>query len=175
VAAPPEAIRRRLEASQRALLGALEGITEEQFKRRPPATEADPAPWSIAEVLAHLLSNERLWVDRISLALRSDGASITPSPEAAHEEGARVGRQVPVPQLIHGLLGVRRELLKLLDAATAAEVGFLPKGLWHPRLGEHLDLAAMFGKVASHHEEHLAQVEELRRAVGAHTAGRSAP
>jgi hypothetical protein len=170
-----EALRRRLEASQRALLAALEGITEEQFKRRPTPTGAGPAPWSIAEVLAHLLSDERLCVDRISLALQSGGASVTPSPAASLEEGARLGRQVPVPQLIHGLLGVRRELLKLLDAASGLGGAVQPGKPGPPRPPQDLRLTAMFEKVAAHHEEHLAQIEDLRRAMEARSPGRSAP
>ncbi len=161
-----QALRLRLEAAQSRLFTLLSGVTEEQFKRRPPATADDPRPWCIAEVLAHLLSGERLWAGRVAQALAQDGSEILPSAPEDHEAGARVGRQVPVPQLIHGLLGVRREVEKLLDGATTP-AGLPPNGLWHPRLQERLDLAWMFDKVAGHHEEHCAHIEALRAFVGA--------
>ncbi|HXH21657.1 MAG TPA: DinB family protein [Dehalococcoidia bacterium] len=160
-------IRRRLQDGQSRLFALLSGVTEEQFKRRPPATADDPQPWCIAEVLAHLLSHERLWAERIRLALQSDGARIDPSPPEAHEENARAGRHAAVPQLIHGLLGVRREVQKLLDTSTGPRGRMLPNTLWHSRLQQRLDLAWMFDKVAGHHEEHIAQIAALREAVGA--------
>jgi hypothetical protein len=163
-------IRERLDAGQRHMFLLLSGITEEQFKRRPTATDDDPRPWCIAEVLAHLLSIERLWAGRIALALAQDGATITPSPPEAHDEGARAGRQVPVPQLIHGLLGVRRDVEKLLEKSRGRDRALLANTLWHPRLQERLDLSWMFAKVAGHAEEHADQVEALRRAVGARPA-----
>lgn len=160
-------LRERLDAGHRRLFLLLSGVTEEQFKRRPPATPNDPRPWSIAEVLAHLLDGERLWAGRIASALAEDGAAITPSPPEAHDEGARAGRLAPVPQLIHGLLGARRETEKLLAKASRADGSLLPNTLWHPRLGQRLDLAWMFDKVAVHFAEHCEHVEALRAAAGA--------
>jgi hypothetical protein len=168
-------LRERLDAGHRRLFLLLSGVTEEQFKRRPTATPTDARPWCIAEVLAHLLDGERLWAGRIAAALAEDGAVITPSPPEAHEEGARAGRQAPVPQLIHGLLGARRETEKLLEKATRADGGLLPNTLWHPRLQQRLDLAWMFDKVAGHFAEHCEQIEALRMTAGAQavTEGRA--
>jgi hypothetical protein len=163
----PEESKRRLDAGQKHLFALLAGVTEEQFKRRPAATADDPLPWSIAEVLSHLLAGERLWCGRLKLALAEDGANITPSPPEAHEDDARAGRAAAVPQLIHGLLGVRREIEMLLAAASDSERSFKPNTLWHPRLRERLNLAWMFDKIAGHHEEHIVQIEALRLAVGA--------
>ncbi len=140
-------LRQRLMAVQELSMRLLSGVTEEQFKRRPPATAEDPNPWCIAEVLAHVLFIEQLWDGRIALALVEDGATITPSTEEAHEEGARRGRQVPVPTLIHGLLGARRT-----DRAAPGAVGKrgrepasehalapAPAGTVGPRLDVHED------------------------------------
>lgn len=160
-------LQERLNAAQERLTRALAGVTEEQFKRRPPATPDDPSPWCFAEVLAHVLHIERLWVERIALALSEEGATIRPSPPEAHEAMARRGRQVPVPLLIHGLLGARHEALKLLDRAQTPDGGLRANALWHPRLEERLDLGWMFEKIAAHQEEHAGQIEELRQTVGA--------
>lgn len=163
-------LRQRLMAVQELSMRLLSGVTEEQFKRRPAATAEDPKPWSIAEVLAHNLTIEQTWTARIGQALREDGATIEPSAPEAHEEGARRGRAVPVPLLIHALLGARRETEKLLERAEAPGGGLLPNALWHPRLQERLDMAWMFEKIAGHHEEHCAQIEALRDSVGARPA-----
>jgi hypothetical protein len=160
-------LRDRLDAAQESLTRALAGITEEQFKRRPPATPEDPTPWSIAELLAHLLTIERTWYERVAQGLVDDGSEITPSPPEAHEEGAKIGRSVPVPTLIHGLLGARRVTLNLLGRATAEDGRLVQRTLWHPRLQQRLDLQWMFEKIAGHHEEHQQQIATLRQAVGA--------
>jgi hypothetical protein len=160
-------IQQRLTAVQGRLTALLTGVTEEQFKRRPEATPGDPAPWSIAEVLAHLLSNEQLWDERIELALDRDGASITPTDEGHHEAGASRGRRVPVPVLVHGLLGARRRTERLLERATGVDGAIVPNAAWHPRMQRRLDLVWMFEKIIGHSEEHCPQVEAIREAVGA--------
>jgi uncharacterized damage-inducible protein DinB len=160
-------LQQRLDAVQARLNALLTGVTEEQFKRRPAATADDPKPWSIAEVLAHELTIEETWIERIEQALREDGGTITPSPPELHEEGARRGRMVAVPQLIHALLGARRRTEKLLDKATAADGSLLANTLWHPRLEQTLGLEWMFEKIAGHYEAHCPQIEALRELVGA--------
>ncbi len=167
-------LRERLNAAQERLTRALHGVTEEQFKRRPPPTPDDRSPWCIAEVLAHVLFIEQLWDRRIDQALSDDGTAITPSPEEAHEEGARRGRHAPVPLLIHGLLGARHETEKLLDRGQAEDGGLKPNTLWHPRLQETLDLPWMFAKIAGHFEEHCPHVEALRELAGARPVSEAA-
>jgi hypothetical protein len=72
-----------------------------------------------------------------------------------------------VPQLIHGLLGSRRQVDKLLEAATERDDSLKHNSLRHPRLGQTLDLAWMFAKIADHTIEHAGQVEAARQAAGA--------
>jgi len=163
----PEELRRRLEAAHARLLLAISGVTEEQFKRRPAATPDDPEPWCIAEVLAHVLGAVRLWSERIKRALEHDDAAIVPSAPEEHERVARSGRGAPVPQLVHGLLAGRREVEKLIERSITGEGEFLARSTWHPRLGEHLDLAWMFEKIVGHAEEHALDIEERRLKVGA--------
>ena len=144
---------------------SIEGVTEEQFKRRPPATATDPEPWSIAEVLAHLLATSRIWGERINLALTRDDAEVASTDPAAHEAQARAGRFAPVPQLIHGLLAADREFALLIErAAREATFGH---SLRHPIRGQ-ISVAWMLQTYAIEHEaEHAAQIEALRQIVGA--------
>jgi uncharacterized damage-inducible protein DinB len=154
---------RDLEAARRRLLASISGVTEDQFKERPAPTSGDPAPWSIAEVLAHMLWIELLWAGRMALVFK-DGASITPSEPEAHLREAAAGRRAPVPQLIHGLVAARRQVERgfagLDDEALARDV-------WHPRLQERLSLAWMVTKIIGHENEHTDQIEEIRTRIGA--------
>jgi hypothetical protein len=159
-------LRERLDVAQERLFHALSGVTEEQFKRRPPATEQDPHPWSIAEVLAHMLWADRLWSSRINQALQGSAVEIEPSDPEEHESAARAGRVAPVPQMVHGLLGARREVDKLIEQGEALGPTWRERGLWHPRTTERLTVAWMLDKIASHHEEHCEHVEALREVIG---------
>jgi len=154
-----------LHACRGRLFNAISGVTEEQFKRRPEPVTDDPDPWSIAEVLAHLLASERLRGERIALALAHDGVIITPSPPEAHAEGAKAGRRVLVPQLVHGLLASRREVERQLEhAATSA--GGIDRSVFHPVLGRQTVEWMVAEKIIAHEDEHAGQIEGLRRRLG---------
>jgi hypothetical protein len=166
---PPEvsALRSALAAGREQLLAAISGVGEEQFKRRPPVAEADAGPnWCIAEVLAHLLQQERLRAERIALALERDGASVTPSSDEVHYAAARAGRASPVPQLIHGLLASRREIERLLEHAASLPDG-LQRATLHPRLGRQTIAWILQEKVIAHESEHVAQIESIKAALAA--------
>jgi hypothetical protein len=154
-----------LQACRARLFAAISGVTEEQFKRRPEPTESDPDPWSIAEVLAHLLASERLRGDRIAMALDHDGVTITPSSPEAHEEGARAGRRVLIPQLVHGVLASRREVERQLARGAASEGG-IDRAVLHPVLGRQTVEWMVGEKIIAHESEHAGQIEGLRGRLG---------
>jgi uncharacterized damage-inducible protein DinB len=158
-------LKNGLTAARERLLRAIAGVTEEQFKRRPEPTADDPQPWCIAEVLAHLLADEREWAERIALGLREDGAHVESRGPGVNLEQARIGRQVPVPQLIHGLLACQRELRRLIDEAERLDA--FNHGLDHATRGR-ISVAWMLQAYGFDHElEHAAQIEALRLRVGA--------
>jgi hypothetical protein len=159
-------LKTQLQETRERLLATIAGVTEEQFKKRPPATDADPEPWCIAEVLAHLLAFERVEAERIRLALERDGAEITPRAEDWHESTARAGRLAPVPQLIHGLLASRREIEQLVQRAVGIEDG-LSRAVAHPQRGRDTVRWMIEAKVIEHEAEHVLQIEAIKAAVGA--------
>jgi hypothetical protein len=160
-----ESLRRDLRAGRERLLAVVSGVTEQDFKRRPPPTpDEERAPWCIAEVLAHLLQEEKLRAERIEAALERDGTAITPSTDEEHFEAARAGRASPVPQLIHGLLASRRAIEKLLEHAVAIESG-LERGVTHPALGRQTVAWMLREKVIAHEEEHAQQIEAIKTAL----------
>jgi DinB superfamily len=157
-----EDLRASLSAVRERLLTSIAGVSEELFKKRPPATDEETGPvWCIAEVLAHLLQQERLRGERIALALQQDGVEIAPSTDEAHHEAARAGRGAPVPQLIHGLLASRREIERLLDQAVSSNDG-LDRATYHPRLGRQTIGWIVREKVIAHEAEHVAQIESIK-------------
>ena len=165
MSAANDGLNAALAAGRERLLQSLSGVSEEQFKRRPPAPDGEAGPnWCIAEVLAHLLQQERLRTERIALALEHDGLEITPSTGEAHYEAARAGRGSPVPQLIHGLLASRREIERLLDQAMSFEGG-LERATIHPRLGRQTVAWILREKVIAHEAEHVAQIEAIKQAL----------
>jgi DinB superfamily len=160
-----EELRVALTEGRARLLESISGVSEEQFKKRPPApADTDSPNWCIAEVLAHLLQQERLRASRIAIALREDGATITPSNQEEHYEAARAGRASPVPQLIHGLLASRREVERLLDEASRVEGGLL-RTTRHPRLGPQAVAWILREKVIDHEAEHVAQIEAIKASL----------
>lgn len=158
------------ERARRQLLETVAGVSEEQFKRRPelqpgelPDADPDaelPPGWCIAEVLAHLLASHRLQARRIE-ALAGGHHTITGEAEAAGlEEAARRGRAAPVPQLIHGLLAVFREIEKLLQGpAGAAQEGDIP--------------ALMRHEVIQVERAHTRRIEAIKALLGAGRASQT--
>ena len=155
------------------LMAAVGGVSEQQFKRRPAATPAAPAPWCIAEVLAHLLHDEDLWSRRIEHALTNDGTEIEPSPRQESAGRIAAARQAPVPQLIHGILASRRDLELRLANASRVEGG-MERSLRHTARGV-ISVRWMATKVIEHEGEHTAQIEAIRAQLGVAAAIGKAP
>ena len=157
-------LRAALGAGRERLLQVISGVSEDQFKKRPPAPADGTPAWCIAEVLAHLLQQERLRAERIRLAIEQPETVITPSTDEVHYEAARAGRGSPVPQLIHGLLASRREVERLLDQAASLEAG-LQRAVIHPRLGRQTIAWIVREKLIAHEAEHVAQIEAVKAAL----------
>jgi DinB superfamily len=164
MAAEIDELRQGLVDVRTRLLETIAGVSEEQFKKRPPGEPGTPANWCIAEVLAHLLQQEKLRSARITQALEQDGASVTPGTDEEHFEAARAGRASPVPQLIHGLLASRREVERLLDETGAIEGG-LERTTTHPRHGAQSVGWILRAQVIDHEAEHVAQIEAIKAAL----------
>ena len=100
---PATDLRERLQSSRRALLDAMQGLTEQDF-----ATElAGEQGATVAVYLAALAPAEREAVRRAREAV---GAAPRPLPATGRRE-----RVLP-PQVIHDLAGARHETLLFLDA-----------------------------------------------------------
>ena len=160
-----ERLTQDLTASRGRLFEAISGVTEEQFKRRPNAVADGGEPWSIAEVLAHLLACERLAGERIALALDRDGSPIAPLSPEAKKEAVLAGRRSPIPQIVHGLLASRREVERQAHRAAGVEGG-LERRVAHALLGLQSVEWLLTTKVIAHETRHTEQIERLRAEFG---------
>ena len=162
-----DALLREMRASRERLLSVVAGVSEEQFKRRPPAeAEATAGRWSIAETLAHLFGAEQRACVRVEALLAGEYAAPFLIGEEARDEEARQGRAVPVPQIIHGLLASRRRLERALaGAAPGDEAASTGGGTVAAEVA-----AAVREDVIEHELEHVAQIEAIKAVLPSRSA-----
>jgi uncharacterized damage-inducible protein DinB len=148
-------LRSELQAGREKLFASIRGLSEEQF-RYLPAGET----YSIATHLAHLLRTERIFTDRARAAL-TEHEPLIASTAVKNDDDPALAQHLAVPQIIHGMLNVRRELDALLaDCDDAA----LARPIIHERIGR-MTVEQIAVKMASHEEEHAADVARLVRQV----------
>ena len=146
-------LRSDLQGSRERLFASIRGLSEEQF-RHVPAGET----FAIATYLAHLLRIERIFTERARAALDQD-APFVASTAVKNDDDPALAQHLAVPQMIHGMLNVRRELDTLLAACDDAALG---RHIVHERIGR-MTIAEIAVKMAGHEEEHATDVARLVR------------
>jgi len=144
----------QLKSSRKQLFQAIQGFTEEEFHARP-----NQESWCASEVLMHLLASEQRMRDCVRGALGQAGGAPSALSEGERQAEAEVGRQAPVPQLVHGLLASRRETSILIESLRAEE---LSRPASHPDLGT-VGVGRVLQRIAEHEREHSEQIERIRR------------
>jgi uncharacterized damage-inducible protein DinB len=162
-----------LDVDRRALLAAVERVSDADRDRRPSASH-----WSVAEVLEHLASVERGVAKLIALRGREP---VPPDQEPAVPlTGDRVmmlrmrDRRIDVPDTLRPTGAVSAEAAvrslaesraALLAAASAADpVALEQRTYHHPVLGR-LTLRDWLAFVAHHEARHAAQIDEIASAL----------
>ena len=136
-----------LESSRRHLLGALEGLAEDQWSR-PPA----PGRWSIAECAEHIVAAE-LPLDRFF----ASGARLQPTDEERREI-RRKDEFVSSEETIQTFEERRAaNLAYVRETAEPLRDRFAP----HPFAGV-LDGYQWVLFLAAHTDRHAAQIQEIR-------------
>jgi hypothetical protein len=149
-----------LERSRAALLAPLAGLSEEQFRYA-----AQDGGWPIVAHLAHVLRIERLFVDRIRLAIEEDEPAVV-STGATNEDDPGLAQRHAVPQIIHGLQASRRDLMQILGACGEMD---MRRAIRHERIGR-VTVEQMAEKMRDHDAEHAETI--LAVAEAARTARR---
>lgn len=155
----------RLEASRQALMDAIAGLDEEGFRARPT-----PGEWTAAEVLAHLLADEAKLLVDTQPALEGVDVAVEVTPDEGREKLAKDAAQSaaqsaasgPVPQILHGLLAVRRDTLRRIEALPADQLG---RPVRNAAYGD-TTVARLFEHIAEHEEEHATQIRTIRAQTG---------
>lgn len=145
-------LQRELAAARAELLAALEGVTQEQFVRRPPGPVTDDeARWPLRDVLWHVGVYED-WVRRV-IGQGLDGRPVVP-----FEARQRLAH-LNTPPLLHEWLDQSRRPTEVLlqhlhDADLDREFEVPGRGPRRPR--------ALLAGLARHDRNHAEQVRALR-------------
>lgn len=146
----------QLQASRSTLMAAITGLDDSALRAR-----SAPGVWTAAELLAHLLSTERIFIERARKAVDAPGYIVTPVCDEVREEHLAMAKRMPVPQIIHGLLAQRRDALQFIESLTQSD---LKRTLSHPLRGEQTALWQIEHTI-KHEVEHAQEIRERRAAV----------
>jgi uncharacterized damage-inducible protein DinB len=148
-------LRSSLLESRERLFASIRGLSEEHFRYIPAGDT-----FSIAAHLAHLLRIERAFTERAQAALSEEEPFVT-STAVKNDADPELAQRLAVPQIVHGMLNVRRELDALLAGCDEAALG---RTIVHERIGR-MTIADIAVKMAAHEDEHAAEVAKLVRQV----------
>ena len=154
------ALTPELDASRDRVFASIRGLTEEQF-RHVPAGET----WCLATHLAHLLRVERAFL--AALAGAGD-VPYMPKARAENDDDPALTQHLAVPQIVHGMLAARRDLVAALSRRDEAR-----PAIRHELFGE-MTPEQIAAKAADHEREHAADVERLAAAAPSVRGGREA-
>ena len=150
-------LKQRLDAAEknpRELAAATSGLPAETLRYKPA-----PDKWSILEILGHLADVEIMYGHRIRQMLADEKPVIAPIDQNAW--AANLGyMETPAPEMI-ALFGVNRHHnLRILRRLKAQD---LNKSAYHPELKRDVQLSEMVEKLDSHTQNHLRQIETIKR------------
>jgi len=143
----------RLLASRTKLMSAVAGMSDIALRARPRS-----GAWTPAELLAHLLSTEGIFINRARKAVQERSYSVTPVSDDVREEHLHMAKRMPVPQIVHGLLAQRRDTMQFIESLSAND---LTRTLQHPERGEQTALWQI-EHVIEHEFEHAEELHARR-------------
>jgi len=142
------------EKNPRQLAAATSGLPAETLRYKPA-----PDKWSILEILGHLADVEIVFGHRIRQMLAEEKSAIAPMDQ--NSWAANLGyMETPAPEMI-ALFGVNRHHnLRILRRVKSQD---LNKSAYHPELKRDVQLSEIVEKLDSHTQNHLRQIERLKR------------
>ena len=154
--APRQELIDRYAAGGPILVQASSGLTPEQGTARP-----GPGDWSIAQVVAHLLDCDMVWINRMKWIIAEDEP-----PLPGFAENAWIDRldsqNMPVDEAAALFAANRKWIARVLDAQDDA--GFARGGV-HAEYGR-MTLAAIVSRACYHMDHHLKFLYAKRAALG---------
>lgn len=139
------------------LVQALKGLSEEQLKWK-----AEPSSWSVTEVLAHLADHSIVVSFRIRDILADTKVQLPAFNQDAWVSGqhSNQGKAADILELFRSLLHYNSLLLGRLSDAEWEKSGINPKG-------ESVRIADIVRSFTAHVQNHLAQIERIKRGAEA--------
>jgi hypothetical protein len=138
------------------LLGAVSGITDHDRLTRPA-----PEKWCIQEILCHLMDSEIMAVGRIKRIIAEENPFLPSYDQEKFAANLHYNDMDPKGAIV--TFGMLRE-------TTSALLALVPDGQWE-RKGNHeergpITLTDYLKLMVTHSEKHIAQILEIRRALG---------
>ncbi|HEY8475748.1 MAG TPA: maleylpyruvate isomerase family mycothiol-dependent enzyme [Chloroflexota bacterium] len=147
--ASKEALRRALLAAQERFLDVVRGLGPDDL-----ALPTENPDWTVHDVLAHLASAERGLLTTIERVRR--GEPVPPGYSADEWNARQVSkrRTLPLSDLLAEQAAGRVATVRALEDLPEAELRLVGQHI----SGEVLSVEALFARIASHQDEHLAQI-----------------
>src|SRR5579872_2058367 len=150
-------LKKHLEAAEKSpkqIAAAVSGLPDKTLRYKP-----SPDKWCILEVLGHLADIEIVYAHRLRQMIADKKPVIAPMDQDAWAQNLGY-MEIPAPELV-ALYGLNRHHnLRLLRRLKAEE---LEKSAYHPELKHDVTVADYVEKMRTHGENHLAQIERLKK------------
>lgn len=137
------------------LLIAVQGLSEEQVKQKPPG-----GGWSVLEVVSHLVDHSFVISFRIRDILAGTAARLPAFNQDAWVDGqhANRGRLSDVLDAFHAILEYNSLLIRRLSEEELEKTGVNFKG-------EEVSVKAIIHGFTRHVQGHLGQIERIKQAA----------
>jgi hypothetical protein len=144
------------EKSPKQIAAAILGLPDKTLRFKP-----EPGKWCILEILGHLADIEIVYAYRIRQMLADKKPVIAPMDQ---DDWARnLGYMEELPAELIAFYGLSRH--RTLQLLRRLKPGDLEKSAHHPESKKDVTVAEMIEKMAGHGENHLAQIERLKKAA----------
>ena len=142
------------EKSPKQVAAAVSGLPDKTLRYKP-----SPGKWCILEIMAHLADAEVINAYRLRQMLADKDPVIAPIDQDAWAKHLGY-MESSVPELV-ALYGLNRHAtLQLLRRMKPQD---LEKSAYHPELKRPLTVAELVERIAAHGQNHLAQIERLKK------------
>src|SRR6202140_3835068 len=150
-------VKKHLDAAEKSpkqIAAAGSGLPDKTLRYKP-----SPDKWCILEILGHLADIEIVYAHRFRQMLADNKPVIAPMDQDAWARNLGY-TETPAPQLV-ALYGLNRH--HNLQLLRRLKPGALEKCASHPELKRDVSVAEYIEKWGPHGENHLAQIERLKR------------
>ena len=153
------ALQEMLRAAHQVVMKSIDGITEPEIRQVPA-----PDEWTVAQLLAHIAEIQDFWMEKAVLITKEDDPNITRSDvENDRRSAAVVGHAGDsLEDLVSGLAAANVSAIAITGDIPPADLSILG----HRGENNPVTVEGVVHYLATHVEEHAAQIVESRRLIG---------